>query len=184
MKLKKATMEDYDQIMDILKDGSNQLAEQGIDQWQGDYPNADVVKKDIENGWAILAQSDDDQTVGYVAVVDGPDESYAKMKGKWIIDTDKYVVLHRVAVHSKHTGHGYASKLFVSVLDYIKEHRTDIETIRIDTHIDNKIMQHLITKHGFKKVGEVYGYYRPDEVLYVYEMITQGGNGENTMFQD
>ena len=173
MKLRKATMEDYDQIMSILKDGSNQLAEQGIDQWQGDYPNADVVKQDIENGWAILAQSDDDQTVGYVAVVDGPDESYAKMKGKWLIDTDKYVVLHRVAVHSKHTGHGYASKLFVAVLDYIKEHRTDIETIRIDTHIDNKIMQHLITKHGFKKVGEVYGYYRPDEVLHVYAQLTK-----------
>lgn len=175
MKLRKATMEDYDQIMDILRDGSSQLAEQGIDQWQGDYPNADVVKKDIENGWGVIAQSDDEQTVGYVAVVDGPDESYAKMKGKWLIDTDKYVVLHRVAVHSKHTGHGYASKLFVAVIDYIKEHRKEIETIRIDTHIDNKVMQHLITKHGFKKVGEVYGYYRPDEVLYVYAQLTETG---------
>ena len=54
MKLKKATMEDYDQIMTILRDGSNQLAEQGIDQWQGDYPNPDVVKNDIKNGWAMV----------------------------------------------------------------------------------------------------------------------------------
>lgn len=172
MKLKKATMEDYDQIMTILRDGSNQLAEQGIDQWQGDYPNPDVVKNDIKNGWAYLAESADGMTVGTIAIVDGPDHSYDTMKGNWLIDTDKYVVLHRVAIHSSHAGHGYASKLFVAVLDYIKEHRTDIETIRIDTHIDNKIMQHLITKHGSKKVGEVYGYYRPDEVLYVYAQLT------------
>ncbi|MDO4903009.1 MAG: N-acetyltransferase [Limosilactobacillus sp.] len=175
MKLRKATMEDFDQIMDILRDGRNQLAEQGIDQWQGDYPNADVVKEDIENGWGVLAQSDDEQTVGYVAVVDGPDTSYDTMKGKWLVETENYVVLHRVAVHSKHTGHGYASKLFIAVIDYIHDHRKDVETMRIDTHEDNKIMQHLITKHGFEKVGEVYGYYSEDETIYVYAKLTATG---------
>lgn len=104
MKLKKATMEDYDQIMTILRDGSNQLAEQGIDQWQGDYPNPDVVKNDIKNGWAYLAESADGMTVGTIAIVDGPDHSYDTMKGNWLIDTDKYVVLHRVAIHSSHAG--------------------------------------------------------------------------------
>ncbi len=38
MKIRQATIDDYDQIMTILKDGANQLAERGVDQWQGDYP--------------------------------------------------------------------------------------------------------------------------------------------------
>ena len=32
----------------------NQLAERGVDQWQGDYPSPDQIK-DIEKGFAYLA---------------------------------------------------------------------------------------------------------------------------------
>ena len=39
--------------MEILRDGRNQLAEQGIDQWQGDYPNEEHIKEDIEKGFGI-----------------------------------------------------------------------------------------------------------------------------------
>lgn len=53
MKLKKATLADLDTIIDILKDGSNQLAESGVDQWQGDYPSRDQITSDINNGFAI-----------------------------------------------------------------------------------------------------------------------------------
>ncbi len=33
MQIKQAKMDDLNQIMEILRDGRNQLAEQGIDQW-------------------------------------------------------------------------------------------------------------------------------------------------------
>jgi len=48
MQIKQAKMDDLNQIMEILRDGRNQLAEQGIDQWQGDYPNEEHIKEDIE----------------------------------------------------------------------------------------------------------------------------------------
>lgn len=35
MKIRKATMADLDVVVDILRDGRNQLAERGVDQWQG-----------------------------------------------------------------------------------------------------------------------------------------------------
>ena len=63
MKLRQATKADFDQIMNILKDGADQLAEHGVDQWQGDYPSPDQVNEDIEKGWAYLAISQDQQTV-------------------------------------------------------------------------------------------------------------------------
>lgn len=172
MQLKQATMENLDQIMDILRDGRNQLASQGIDQWQGDYPNEEHVKEDIKNGFAYLVHSDDNETVGVVSIVSAPDHSYDELDGDWLIDTQDYLVIHRVAIHSDHAGKGYASKLFTHVIDYIKENRKDIKTIRIDTHEDNKIMQHLIEKNGFSKVGELHGVYRPNENSYVYALLT------------
>lgn len=173
MHLEKATMADLDRIIEILKDGRNQLAERGIDQWQGDYPNRQHIKEDIENGYAYLVHSDDHETVGAFAIVPAPDDTYDALDGKWLLDTDAYLVIHRVAVHSDHAGQGYASGLFVSVIDYLRAHRPDIKSLRIDTHEDNKPMQHLIEKHGFKRVGTLHGVYRPTETSYVYELLTQ-----------
>ena len=47
MHIEKAQLKDYERIVEILKDGRNQLAERGIDQWQGDYPNPQHVKEDV-----------------------------------------------------------------------------------------------------------------------------------------
>ncbi len=78
----------------------------------GDYPNVTHVKEDIENGYAYLVKADDGQTVGTLAIVEAPDYFYDKLNGKWLINTENYVVIHRVAIHSRHAGKGYASKLF------------------------------------------------------------------------
>ena len=170
MQLKQATMADFDQIIDILKDGANQLAERGVDQWQGDYPSLDQIKEDIENGWAYLAVSQDNQTVGAISLVPAPDHSYDQLDGEWLLDTEKYIVIHRVAIHSNHAGHGYATKLFTEVINQVREN-PEIDSIRIDTHEDNKAMQHLIDKMGFKRVGTLHGVYREGEISYVYEMV-------------
>ena len=170
MQLRKATMADFDQIIAILKDGANQLAEHGVNQWQGEYPSKGQIKEDIENGWAFLAVSEDQETVGAIAIVDGPDHIYDHLDGEWLCDTDKYVVIHRVAIHSQHSGKGHATKLLRAVINDIKDNRADIESIRIDTHEDNQAMQHLIAKMGFTKVGLLHGVYRPDETSYVYEL--------------
>ena len=76
MEIRQATINDYDQIMTILKDGANQLAERGVDQWQGEYPSPDQIKEDIEKGFAYLAVSADGKTVGAISIVEAPDHSY------------------------------------------------------------------------------------------------------------
>lgn len=173
MQLKQAKMADFDKIIAILQDGANQLAESGVEQWQGDYPSLDQIKQDIKMGWAYLAVSDDNQTVGAISIVPAPDHSYDLMDGKWLKDTQKYVVIHRVAIHSQHSGNGYATKLFTKVIDKIRDDHPEIETIRIDTHEDNKPMQHLIDKMGFTRVGTLYGVYRKGEISYVYENVRE-----------
>lgn len=173
MHIEKAEMKDLDRVVEILRDGRNQLAESGIDQWQGDYPNVEHTQEDIEHGFAYLVHSDDHETVGAFAIVAAPDHSYDELDGKWLVDTDNYLVIHRVAIHSDHAGNGYASGLFTSVIDYVKENPNGVKSLRIDTHEDNKPMQHLIEKYGFTRVGTLHGVYRPEETSYVYEMPIQ-----------
>lgn len=175
MHLAKATTADFDRIVEILQDGRNQLAEQGIDQWQGEYPNAQHVKEDIEHGYAYLVHSDDDETVGVFTIMPSPDHAYDQLDGQWLIATDAYLTVHRVAIHSNHAGHGYASGLFQQMIDYIRNNRPDIKSIRIDTHEDNQAMQHLISKSGFSEVGKLHGVYRKNETCIVYEYLTQPG---------
>lgn len=172
MRLRQAEMKDFDRIIEILKDGKNQLAERGVDQWQGDYPSLDQIREDIEKGQAFLAVQQDNQTVGAISIVKAPDHSYDQMTGKWLIQTNDYVVIHRLAIHSDHAGHGYATKLFQEVIRQIYENHPQIKSIRIDTHEDNKAMQHLIDKMDFTRVGTLHGVYCKGQISYVYEMIT------------
>ena len=93
MKIRKANAADFDKVMEILQDGRAQLAERGIDQWQGDYPNPDHVKEDIANGYAYLAKADDGETVGTLTIIPAPDHFYDQLDGAWQIETDQYVTV-------------------------------------------------------------------------------------------
>jgi len=171
MYLRKAKEDELDLVCDIIEDGKQQLADAGIDQWQNDYPNRDVIKEDIAAGRAVIYNSDDHETLGVAAVMTAPDTSYDTLQGEWLKQTDKFVTIHRVAIFSHHQGKGYASQLFRDLFDYVVENHPDCESIRIDTHKDNGKMQHLIEKFGFERVGKIVGVYHPADVCYVYEKL-------------
>ena len=179
MKLRRAQMQDLDKIIEILADGRNQLAEKGVNQWQGDYPSRAHVKYDIEHGFAFLVESTDEQTIGALSLVPAPDHVYDKMQGQWLTDTDGYIVIHRVAIHSSHGGHGYATQLFEKVVEEVMQNHPEIKSIRIDTHKNNDAMQHVIAKSGFKKVGELVGVYGSTDECFVYEKVINRESSSN-----
>ena len=98
MYLRKAKAEEIDLVCDIIEDGKKQLADAGIDQWQNNYPNRAVIEGDIEDGRAVIYNSDDHETLGVAAVIEAPDHAYDTMKGEWLSDATKYVTVHRVAI--------------------------------------------------------------------------------------
>lgn len=173
MKIQQATMAELDLIVEILRDGRSQLAERGVDQWQGDYPNVEHVRADIANGVAYLIQAEDYQTVGALSIVGAPDHFYDQLDGQWLLATENYVVIHRLAIHSQHAGKGYASQLFVSLLEYLADRHPQIQSIRLSTNENNRAMQRVAEKNGFKKVGMLHGAFRPTELSYVYERLLQ-----------
>lgn len=90
----------------------------------------------------------DNIAVATFAFVPGPEPTYSIINGgEWIDDTQEYYVIHRIA--SLPEDHG----IIKTIMDYCFGITNNI---RIDTHRDNRIMQHLMQKEGFTYCGIIY----------------------------
>lgn len=69
-------------------------------------------------------------------------------EGKWLDDELPYHVVHQIA-----TSYPDVHGIFSDIMDFCFSHDPNI---RIDTHRDNKIMQHNIAKRGFSYCGIIY----------------------------
>jgi RimJ/RimL family protein N-acetyltransferase len=138
-------MADIMKVMDAAKEIMRQSG--NMHQWADGYPSEAAITTDMERNGAFVVE-DDEEIVGYFAFLQSPEPTYAKIyEGKWIDDTLPYHVVHRIASYPQARG------IFSSIMDFCFSHDTNI---RIDTHRDNKIMQHVIQKHGFTYCGIIY----------------------------
>ena len=89
-----------------------------------------------------------ERAVGYFAFLPSPEPTYARIEnGAWLDDRLPYHVIHRIASYPEVHG------VFKTIMDFAFAADPNI---RIDTHKDNRIMQHNILKHGFTYCGIIY----------------------------
>ena len=146
--IREARLTDMDEIMLVMDAAKGIMRQSGnMHQWGEGYPSETVITADMEKkgGFVVV---DDGMVVGYFAFLQSPEPTYARIyEGKWIDDVQPYHVVHRIASYPD--AHG----IFSSIMDFCLSHDRNI---RIDTHRDNKIMQHNILKHGFTYCGIIY----------------------------
>ena len=142
--IREARQTDVAEIMQVMDAAKKIMRQSGnMHQWGDGYPSEAVITADMERNGAFVIE-DDDKVVGYFAFL----PTYAKIyEGEWIDDVQPYHVVHRIASYPD--AHG----IFSSIMDFCFSHD---KNIRIDTHRDNKIMQHNILKHGFTYCGIIY----------------------------
>lgn len=125
----------------IMRKSGNML------QWVNGYPSEDAIMADMERDGGFVVE-DDGRIVGYFAFLPSPEPTYGKIDGgEWLDNARPYHVVHRIASYPD--AHG----IFSSIMDFCF---SEDSNIRIDTHKDNRIMQHLIVKHGFVYCGIIY----------------------------
>jgi len=118
-----------------------------LHQWGDDYPSAAAIDRDRERGGGFVVE-DGGRITGYFAFLPSPEPTYSYIEGgEWLDDSLPYHVIHRIA--SFPDAHG----IFRDMLEWCSEREPNI---RIDTHRDNLIMQHLLEKHGFSYCGVIY----------------------------
>ena len=134
--------------MTVLKAGRGiMLASGNLNQWPEGYPTEEMVRRDIGPGYGKVME-EEGVVVAYFACIPSPDPTYAVIyDGAWTDDEKPYYVVHRIASFPEVHG------VFKTMMEYL-DALTD--NIRIDTHKDNKIVQHHLAKYGFEYCGIIH----------------------------
>ena len=147
-----AAAEDIEAIMPMVEAARAGMKRQGIDQWQGIYPAAEDIGRDIEKGecFAVLHGG---ELAAFFVLSTAQEESYAGISdGKWSADME-YCVLHRCAVAAKYRGSGMSG--FMMKCAEEQAGKFDRRCIRTDTHRKNKAMQRLLRESGYRYRGNI-----------------------------
>ena len=131
-------------------------ADGNLEQWSAPgFPPEDLLRRDIDRRGGYVLESVissgaeggvEKSIVAYFALLPSPEPTYNVIDGAWLTD-EPYGVIHRMASYPEVHG------IFSTVIDYAGAHYSHL---RIDTHRDNRIMQHLIGKHGFTYCGIIW----------------------------
>jgi hypothetical protein len=144
--IRTAIIEDLPRIEEIYAYARRFMAETGNpNQWGKKNPPTDVLVEDIHRGDLFVVENNTGiHGVFYFLI--GEDPTYLFIEdGHWLSD-QPYGTIHRIA------GDG-SGGVFKAALDFC---RKQISHLRIDTHHDNHIMQHVVEKHGFHRCGIIF----------------------------
>ena len=151
MIIREAEEKDIGEIMAIVAQAKQYFRENGIPQWQSEYPCADDIRKDIGHGGMVVEE--DGQIIAYcfVAIMDDP--NYAYIEGEWL-NQRPYIVLHRTCVSSSCKDKGIG-RLFTKYAKQMAQ-QAGIYDLRADTHEKNASMRRMLEKDGFVECGTIY----------------------------
>lgn len=153
MEFRIATVSDIDKIMGIIGQAKEYLRNKGVDQWQDNYPNIDIIKNDIEKGIGYVLEKNG-QVVATVAISFNDEKTYEKIyDGKWITEND-YAVVHRIAVDNNYKGQRISTEILARIEEMCS--KMNIHSIKVDTHKHNESMRKMLSNNGFKYCGIIY----------------------------
>ena len=143
--IRNATMEDLPRIEQIYDYARGFMAQTGNPtQWGKTEPPVEQLKIDIGEGKLYVLENDGIRGVFFYTI--GEDPTYAAIyQGSWL-SHEPYGTIHRIA------GDG-AGGIVKAAAEFA---RGKCSHLRIDTHEDNKVMQHVLEKLGFSRRGIIY----------------------------
>lgn len=147
MNIRNTTLADFPKILSIYAYAREQMRQKGNPlQWGDNRPSEAVLLEDIRKCRSYVME-EKNQICGVFTFIIGEDPTYQIIKdGHWLNEAP-YGTIHRIA------SSGAAKEIFQKCLVYCL---AQIPNLRIDTHEDNVLMQHLLEKHGFHKCGIIY----------------------------
>lgn len=153
MIFRRAESADIEAAWSIMQSAIRRLGEAGVDQWQHGYPNRERVVRDVEEriGWVLC---EEESVVAYGAMVLTGEPAYADIAdGEWLTREGDYAVVHRMCVAERCLGRGYGRRFMAEAE---REAARSKRSMRVDTHADNRVMQHLMPDMGYTYCGIIY----------------------------
>lgn len=152
MEFRKSEKSDINNIMNIIKQAQDYFKEQGINQWQNNYPSNETIHNDINQNISYVLLKDNDVVATAAVSFDGEKTYDTIYDGEWV-SNGAYAVIHRIAVNNNYKGMGLSSKIINEVEELCI--KNNVNSIKIDTHEANISMQSLLRKNNFKYCGKI-----------------------------
>ena len=113
----------------------------------GQLPKPELLEEDIDTN-RLFVYMVNGRMQAVFAFVLGEDPTYKVIEdGQWLNDTLPYGTAAPAGVGGRRARHRQSS------VEWCLEH---CESLRADTHADNKVMQHLLESEGFTRCGIIH----------------------------
>ena len=148
--LRKTKKDELEFVMMIIEEGREFLKEQGVNQWQHGSPSRDVIINDINAGISYIYEKSGELVA--TAVLTTLDEDYENYSTFWS-ENSSYLAIHRLSITKQFRNKGIAREFMEDIYHFAKTQ--NIKYLRIDTHLDNKIMRKFLSGFGFEEKGVI-----------------------------
>ena len=142
MIIREARIEDIERLLEIYDIAKAFMRKTGNPhQWNSSYPTKELLEADIE-AHHLFVMEEEYVIHGVFAFIIGEDPTYKEIEGAWLDDST-----YRIA------SDGTMHQVFNKAVNFCEERCAHL---RADTHKDNKVMQKVILRNGFKETGIIY----------------------------
>lgn len=115
-------------------------------QWTDGYPGVEAINYDLARNVSHIIL-EDGKPIGTFAFIIGDEPTYHVIEhGAWIDDKSTYGTIHRLACLPN--VHGVAQSCFEWCA-------SQFHNLRVDTHVKNQSMIHVVEKFGFQYCGVI-----------------------------
>lgn len=164
--IKMATLIDLDEIHELTKSCAENLIKKGVFQWNELYPSKEVLKNDIVLQQLFKLELNH-QIIGIIVLTEIDDVEYKIVK--WLTENTKNLYIHRLAVHPKFQGKGYAKQLMDFAESFAKEN--NFASVRLDTFSENSRNLKFYQARNYKKLEAIYFPKQSNFPFYCFELV-------------
>ena len=164
--IRHAKISEIPDILAIAKACASDMIKKGIHQWNEHYPSKATFEKDVERNELYVLEMDRD-ILGTIVISTFMDREYIPVH--WAAPNENNLYIHRLAVHPKHQGKGYAQQLMDFAEHYGREN--GFVSVRLDTFSQNKRNQLFYETRGYQKLGDIYFPKQSKHPFHCYELI-------------
>ena len=164
--IRKAKVSEIDKIITITRACAAHMIEKNIFQWNEHYPTKEAFQQDIERSelYVFLIS---EKIMGCIVISTLKDEEYNDVT--WLTEDGNNYYVHRLAIHPKHQGKGYAKKLMDFAEGIAKENNAT--SVRLDTFSQNNRNQKFYEARGYEKLESIYFPKQSEHPFYCYELV-------------
>lgn len=164
--IRRAKIGEIPEILTITKACATYMIKKGIFQWNEHYPSQNAFEKDIERGELFVLLLDG-SIIGTIVISTLMDEEYVPIT--WLSSNGNNLYIHRLSVHPKYQGKGYAQQLMDFAEKYAKTN--NFTSVRLDTFSQNKRNQKFYETRGYQKLGDIYFPKQSEHPFHCYELL-------------